>query len=113
MIMLMFILQAMPGVLTYLDHRAIPGTNSCVTDGVVEPIFAFDKISFAGQAIGVVLAETADQARKAARAVDISYTNKQRPILTIRDALQSPNNILNGKPVPLQTGTQDLKGNNN
>ena len=99
----------MPGVVSYLDHTAIPGKNSCTLYGQEEPIFVSSKVSYAGQSIGVILAETSDQARRAARAVNITYTNKQTPILTIKQALQSPQNVF--KKATLQTKPKDINGN--
>ncbi len=77
-------------MIAFFDHTAIPGKNSCVTYPIDEPIFANAKISYAGQAVGVVVAESADVARRAAAAVKITYKNRKKPILTIKEAIQDP-----------------------
>ena len=50
----------MPGVVAFYDHRAIAGKNSCVIYDIDEPIFSEGKIMYAGQAVGVIVAESAD-----------------------------------------------------
>ncbi len=50
----------MPGVVAFYDHKAIAGKNSCVIYDIDEPIFSEGKIMYAGQAVGVIVAETAD-----------------------------------------------------
>jgi len=41
--------QAIPGVVAFFDHTAIPGKNSCVTYSTDEPIFSEGRIEYAGQ----------------------------------------------------------------
>ena len=50
----------MPGVVAFYDHKAIAGKNSCVIYDIDEPIFSEGKIMYAGQAVGVIVAESAD-----------------------------------------------------
>ena len=90
----------MPGVLAFYDRSTIPGKNSCVSYDIDEPIFADAKIAYAGQAVGVVVAESADLARRAAAAVKISYKNRQKPILTIREAILDPTRVRNPVEMP-------------
>jgi xanthine dehydrogenase molybdopterin-binding subunit B len=81
-------LQSIPGVLAFFDHTSIAGKNSCVSYDVDEPIFTSSKVFYAGQAVGVVVAESLGLARRAAAAVKITYKNRRKPILTIREAIQ-------------------------
>ena len=77
----------MPGVVEYVDYTDVPGLN--VTSGSAEgtePIFSEGAVGYAGQALGLVLADTAGHARNAAAAVSVTYANEQPPLLTIRDA---------------------------
>ena len=52
-----------------------------------EEIFSSGKIYCSGQAIGLLVADTLEHARAAAKAVKVDYANAQPPILTIEDAL--------------------------
>jgi xanthine dehydrogenase/oxidase len=45
--------------------------------------------SYAGQAVGLIVADTFEHALEAAKAVEITYTNKEPLVLNIRDALSS------------------------
>jgi xanthine dehydrogenase/oxidase len=79
---------AMPGVVSVLLAKHIPGTNSFVPlPGYAEQLFCDDYVSYVGQAVGLVVAKTARQASEAARAVQITYKNVKKPLLTIQDAI--------------------------
>ena len=52
-------------------------------------VFARDTVHFAGQAIGLVVAETKAIARRAAALVKVNYTQVAPPVLTIGDALKT------------------------
>ncbi|CAG7829963.1 unnamed protein product, partial [Allacma fusca] len=59
----------MPGVVTFVDVKDIPGENNfMVTADQAGPdvIFVKDKITYAGQPVGVVVAESRSIALKAA-----------------------------------------------
>ncbi len=45
-----------------------------------ETLFAFDQIDYSGQPIGLVIAETYDQAYNASKSVVITYKEIQKPI---------------------------------
>lgn len=85
-----YVSKAMPGVVAYLDHRDIPGKNDALLNdpSSYEQIFSTGRIFYAGQAIGLILAESADAALQAAQLVRITYKNRQRPILSIKEALE-------------------------
>lgn len=95
----------MPGVIDFVDQNDIDGLNS--VDGVseVEPLFSTGRIEYAGQAIGLIIADTFEHAREAAQAVIITYANEQPPVLSIKDAIGSRNRVkcLRKLP-PLQRG---------
>ncbi len=56
-------------------------------------LFSTGRIRFAGQSIGVVVAETPDAALKAAKSVKVTYKNAKKPVLTIREALKEPGRV--------------------
>jgi xanthine dehydrogenase large subunit len=63
-----------PGVVAVLTHEDVPGVNdispSYMND---DPVLAAGKVQFHGQPIFCVIAETRDQARRAARLAKIEY----------------------------------------
>jgi len=61
--------RAMPGVVAVLLAADIPGDPMLASFSHDEPIFARDTVQHVGQVIGLVVAETVMQARRAARAV--------------------------------------------
>jgi xanthine dehydrogenase large subunit len=61
--------RAMPGVKAVILAADIPGDPVLATFSHDEPIFAIDKVEYVGQVVGVVVAETVMQARRAARKV--------------------------------------------
>ncbi|NLS01018.1 xanthine dehydrogenase molybdopterin binding subunit [Rhizobium sp. P38BS-XIX] len=66
--------RAAPGVVTVLTHADVPGVNdispSYMND---DPVLADGKVEFHGQPIFCVIAETREQARRAARLAKIKY----------------------------------------
>ncbi len=80
----------MPGVTRIFFAEDIMGKNSFVpTPLQPEKLFADDYIDYAGQAIGLVVAETYEQAREAAKVVKVTYKEKTKPILSIADAIKA------------------------
>jgi len=73
--------KAMPGVVAVLTYKDIPGTNDCGPIIHDDPILAEEKVEYIGQPIFVVVADTHDHARHAARKADIQY-EELPPILT-------------------------------
>jgi len=66
--------RAAPGVLDVLTAQELPGPNDISPVGKHDdPIFATDEVLFHGQPIFAVVAETRDQARRAARLAKIDY----------------------------------------
>jgi xanthine dehydrogenase/oxidase len=89
------------GVVKILLAKDIPGLNSFVPvpQRQQEKLFADEHIDYAGQALGLVLAESLEQAIEASILVKITYKNiQQRPILSIKDAIEAQSFF--PKPVP-------------
>ncbi|KAI8796511.1 xanthine dehydrogenase, partial [Biomphalaria glabrata] len=84
---------ATPGVVRYISVADIPkgGVNDFMSCSVLpmcpEEVFASKEISYAGQAIGLILAETPSIATEAAKKVKVSYSNVQDAVLDIQDAI--------------------------
>lgn len=87
----------MPGVVAFINHENIPGLNSVFggkkihseANTLDEEIFSSGHIYCSGQAIGLMVADTIEQARAAAKAVIVTYANEEVPILTIEDAMNN------------------------
>ncbi|KAE8372890.1 molybdopterin binding aldehyde oxidase/xanthine dehydrogenase [Aspergillus bertholletiae] len=79
-----------PGVHDYVDHRDLPSPEANFWGAPVadEPFFAVDKVTTAGQPIGMMLAKSAKIAEEAARAVKIEY-EELPAILTIEEAIEA------------------------
>lgn len=79
-----------PGVHDYVDHRDLPSPEANWWGAPVadEVFFAVDKVTTAGQPIGMVLAKTAKIAEEGARAVKIEY-EELPAILTIEEAIEA------------------------
>ena len=94
---------ASPGVKGAFAAGDIPGRNNIAGSGKEEPLFAEDKVEFAGQPLAVIVADTLDQARAAVEraVVEIDPTEA---ILDVATALakhayvQAPSTILRGDP---------------
>ena len=76
---------ALPGVRGVVLARDIPGDPVLATFVHDEPIFAVDKIEHVGQVLGVIVADTVMQARRAARRVAHNI-EPLPPLLTARQA---------------------------
>lgn len=79
------------GVVTFVNASDIPGTNSFVVNAgpFPDPIFVQDRVKYAGQPIGLVVAKDRDTAYHAAKLVIVEYEDVKKPILTIKDALKA------------------------
>ena len=63
-----------PGVVAVLTEKDIPGHNDISPTGLNdEPVFATDEVQFFGQPLFCVVAETREQARRAARLAKVVY----------------------------------------
>jgi xanthine dehydrogenase large subunit len=92
---------AMPGVRGVVLAGDIPGDPVLATFVHDEPIFAFDKVEHIGQVIGVVVADTVMQARRAARKVQVKI-DVLPVVLTPRQAHAAKSYVL--PPVVVRRG---------
>ena len=96
---------AMPGVRDVILARDIPGDAMLASFAQDEPIFAHDTVQHVGQVIGLVVADSVMQARRAARKV-VCTIEALPHILAVRDALAAKNYVL--PPVRVQRGDAAL-----
>ena len=95
---------ALPGVREVILARDIPGDPLLGNFAHDEPIFAQDTVQHIGQVIGVVVAESVMQARRAARQV-VCHIEALPAILNVHDALKAKSYVL--PPVFVQRGDAD------
>jgi len=91
----------MEGVRGVVLAQDIPGDPLLATFAHDEPIFARDSVEFLGQVVGVVVAETVMQARRAARKVKLQI-EPLPAILDVRDAVKAQSFVL--PPVSVRRG---------
>ncbi len=84
---------AMPGVRDVILARDIPGDPVLGNFSHDEPVFAQGTVQHIGQVIGVVVADTVMQARRAARKV-VCNIEPLPALLTVRDALKAESYVL-------------------
>src|SRR6185436_7676184 len=78
---------AMPGVVAVLTAADIPGSNDCGSIVHDDPILCSGDISYLGQPVFAVIAETRDVARRAAaKAKSVLTIETEPPVLTPRQA---------------------------
>ncbi|HSV34331.1 MAG TPA: xanthine dehydrogenase molybdopterin binding subunit [Ramlibacter sp.] len=96
--------ETMPGVRGVILARDIPGDPLLATFAHDEPIFATTKVEHIGQVIGIVVAETVMQARRAARKVKLDI-EALPAVLTVQEALKAQSFVL--PPVTVRRGDAD------
>jgi xanthine dehydrogenase large subunit len=84
---------AMPGVRDVVLARDVPGEPMLAAFAGDEPIFARDTVQYVGQVIGIVVADTVMQARRAARKVNVRI-EPLPAVLSIEDALKAESCVL-------------------
>ncbi|XP_073980918.1 uncharacterized protein isoform X2 [Rhodnius prolixus] len=82
----------LPGVITFFSAKDIPGKNTFVWKGFLstvadEPVFVEKDTDYAGQAVGVIVAESHALAVKAASKVKINYSNSEKVLINVREIL--------------------------
>ena len=75
-----------PGVVDVVTAEDIRGINLVGDVWKDEPVYAKDEVSYIGQPIAMILAESNEAAWAAAKLVDIKYEEK-RPVLSIEQAI--------------------------
>ncbi len=78
--------STMPGIACVLTAADIPGENDVGAIRKDEPLLAKDEVHYHGQLIAVVVGDTLEQCKAAAKAVELSYTPLPA-ILTIDQAI--------------------------
>eukprot|EP00058_Branchiostoma_floridae_P011134 XP_002596622.1 hypothetical protein BRAFLDRAFT_78483 [Branchiostoma floridae] len=80
--------QEIPGAVAYLTAADVKGENNYnLPPSPVAEIFSSNEVSFAGQPVALVIADTQVHADAMAKAVQVTYTDIKTPILTIQDAI--------------------------
>ena len=85
--------KAMPGVEAVFTAQDIPGTNDCGPIIHDDPILADGLVQYLGQPIFVVVAQSYEQARRAARKADISFEGLPA-VLTPQEARRQESYVL-------------------
>ena len=83
----------MLGVVAYIDANDIPGINDWNMKATAEPVFCTGHVEFAGQPVGLIVAESQEIAVEAAKLVKISYENEQAVIADIQEAIKVPEHV--------------------
>lgn len=100
--------EAAPGVVMVVTAKDIPGVNDVSSNGSGdEPLLATDKVEFHGQPIFVVIGETREQARRAARLAKIDY--RDLPHWTDIDGALENGAPLVVKPMTLKRGEPEAE----
>ena len=84
---------AMPGVRALITAADIPGDPVLATFVHDEPVFAKDVVQHVGQVVGLIVADTVQAARHAARQVQLDIAPLP-PILTIEQAMAAQSFVL-------------------
>src|SRR5215211_7493591 len=85
--------RSAPGVVDVLLAADIPGVNDCGPIIHDDPIFADGLVQYIGQPMFAVIAESYDEARRAARLAKVSYVDLP-PILTPQQAKRQESYVL-------------------
>jgi xanthine dehydrogenase large subunit len=96
----------MDGVKGVVLAQDIPGDPKLPTFVHDEPVFARDTVEFIGQVIGIVVAETVMQARRAARKVKLDI-EALPAVLDVREAVQAQSFVL--PPVTVRRGEPEQR----
>ncbi|WP_019703621.1 xanthine dehydrogenase molybdopterin binding subunit [Paracidovorax oryzae] len=93
--------RALAGVRDIVLAADVPGDPVLAAFAHDEPVFAQDTVQFAGQVVGLVLADTVAQARRAARLVQLDI-EELPPVLSVHEALAQESYVL--PPVTVRRG---------
>ena len=95
---------AADGVVAVLTHADIPGVNDCSPVYGDDPVLAEDEVSYVGQAVFAIVAETMRAARDALPLANVSYETLPA-ILTIDEAMKVGSWL--GPSVTMESGSPD------
>ncbi|KAJ9576511.1 hypothetical protein L9F63_025594, partial [Diploptera punctata] len=84
----------MTGVVSYFSAQDIPGKNSFVAKELMgfkedEEIFCSGNVKYAGQPIGMIVADYEHLAHKAALKVKVEYSDVKKPKVNMREVIKS------------------------
>ena len=96
------------GVVAILTHKDIPGVNQMGPVVKDEPCLAEDEVTFIGQAIALIAAESEEAAIKAERHIRIEYEELET-ILTLQDAINKNNEITPTRKIECGNADEILK----
>lgn len=82
-----------PGVVAVLTARDVPGLNDCSPSVGGDPVLADGEIEFWGQVVFCVVAETREQARRAAR-LALFEGEAETPVVTVEQAKMANLHVL-------------------
>ncbi|MBN9412209.1 MAG: xanthine dehydrogenase molybdopterin binding subunit [Burkholderiales bacterium] len=85
--------RALPGVRGIVYAADVPGDKILGNFAHDEPIFALDTVQFIGQVVGLVVADSVMQARRAARRVKLDI-EELPAVLTVHEALAAESYVL-------------------
>ncbi len=97
--------RATPGVVAVFTAEDIPGVNNCGSIIHDDPVLAQGIVQFIGQPMFIVVANSHDTARLAARRATIQFEDLV-PVLTPQDACKAESYVLN----PLKLSRGDAEG---
>lgn len=81
---------AVPGVVDFITATDIPGVNNFMNSGRQhDKIFATGRSQYAGQSLGLIVAETRETAFEAVKLVQVTYSDLVKPLLTIKEAIKT------------------------
>ncbi|MEV5572385.1 xanthine dehydrogenase family protein molybdopterin-binding subunit [Spirillospora sp. NPDC052269] len=94
------VVLAMPGVLTVLSCENAPRLTRDPREGELA-VFQSRKVSYRGQLVAVVIAETSETAHEAARLLRVVYRDQRAPGLDLRTPAESQDDKPYGAPVEM------------
>jgi xanthine dehydrogenase/oxidase len=82
---------SLPGVARVILAKDLSENNlkNSVSPFNAEPLFGEQKVEFAGQPIGLVVAKTFEIAMSAAKLVKVTYKERQAPIVSVKEAVKA------------------------
>ncbi|XP_039276003.1 indole-3-acetaldehyde oxidase [Nilaparvata lugens] len=104
-----------PGVYAFYTAKDIPGKNTyqlpLVNSTQYEQLLADGKVEYAGQPVGLVVAETMRLAEHAANQVKVEYSDVKPPILSVKEILNKgpKGNIIPQGEIPATAKKNDVK----
>ncbi|XP_052067277.1 uncharacterized protein LOC127706661 [Mytilus californianus] len=84
---------SMSGVLKFITAKDIPGQNNCFSSvsstipSVPEEVLCGGDVMYAGQALAIIVAVDEETANNAAKQVQVTYSDKKTPILSLDDGI--------------------------